>query len=120
MPKLTDTQLIILSSASRREDGLVAMPKNLQGGAAAKVVKPLLDRGLLEEIDATPDMPVWRRDDNGSRGLRITKVGLTAIGVADAGDAVADKGGRAKTKSTASAARAKSRKSASRAAARIG
>jgi hypothetical protein len=85
MPKLTDTQLIMLSSASRREDGLVAMPKNLQGGAAAKVVKPLLDRGQLEEIKATLDMPVWRRDDaHGPFALRITRRGLTAIQVEDA------------------------------------
>src|SRR5947209_1857253 len=98
MSKLSDTQLIILSSASRREDGLVVMPKNLQGGAAAKVVKPLLDRGHLEEISATPDMPIWRRDDDGSHALRITKSGLTAIGVGDAGEAVAEKGTLIKTK----------------------
>ena len=79
MPKLTDTQLIILSSASRRDDGLVVMPKNLQGGAAAKAVKPLLDRGQLEEIKATPDMPVWRRDEDGAHALRITKSGQTGI-----------------------------------------
>ena len=83
MPKLTDTQLIILSSASRREDGLVVMPKKLQGGAAAKAVKPLLDRKHLEEIKATPDMPIWRRDEDGACALRITKTGLAAIGVGD-------------------------------------
>jgi hypothetical protein len=120
MPKLTDTQLIILSSASRREDGLVAMPKNLQGGAAAKVVKPLLDRGQLEEIKATPEMPVWQRDEDGSHALRITKSGLAAIGVGDAGEAVAEKGDQTKTKSTAATARAKGRKSASRAVVRSG
>jgi hypothetical protein len=111
MSKLTDTQLIILSSASRREDGLVAMPKNLRGGAAAKIVKPLLARRHLEEIKATLDMPVWRRDDDGSHALRITKPGLAAIGVADSGNAAAAKGGQAKAKSTAAPARAKSRKS---------
>jgi hypothetical protein len=120
MPKLTDTQLIILSSASRRDDGLVAMPKNLQGGAATKVVKPLLDRGQLEEIKAIPDMPVWRRDDNESHALRITKFGLAAIGVGDAGEAVAEKGGQLKAKSTASAPRGKGQKSAGHAAVRPG
>ena len=59
MSKLTDTQLILLSSASRRDDGLVVMPENLRGGAA-KAVKPLLDRALLKEIKAKPDIPVWR------------------------------------------------------------
>src|SRR3954453_6736678 len=101
MPKLTDTQLIILSSASRREDGLVAMPKNLQGGAAAKVVKPLLERGQLEEIKAKPGMPVWRRDDDGGHALRITKSGLAAIGVGDVKEAVSENAGESKTKSTA-------------------
>jgi len=112
MSKLTDTQLIILSSASRRDDGLILMPKNLQGGAATKAVKPLLDRGQLEEIKATPDLPVWRRDDDGSHALRITKAGLTAIGVGGAGEAAAEKGNQAKTKSKAATARAKGRKSA--------
>ena len=116
MPKLTDTQLIILSSASRREDGLIVMPKNLQGGAAIKVVKPLLDRGHLEEIKATPDMPVWRRDDDGSHALRITKSGLAAIGVGGAGEA----GSPAKTKSRAATTRAKGRKSTGHPAARAG
>lgn len=120
MSKLTDTQLIILSSASRREDGLVVMPKNLQGGAAAKTVKPLLDRRHLEEIKAAPDMPVWRRDDDGSHALRITKSGLAAIGVGDAGKAVAEKRGQVKTKSTAAATRGKGPKSAARPAARTG
>ena len=114
MPKLTDTQLIILSSASRREDGLVAMPKSLQGGAAAKTVKPLLDRRHLEEIKAKPDMPAWRRDDDGAHALRITKSGLAAIGVGDAKEAVPEKAGPSKTKSAA-AARGKGRKSAGRA-----
>jgi Protein of unknown function (DUF3489) len=115
MSKLTDTQLIILSSASRRDDGLVVIPKNLQGEAAAKVVTPLLDRGHLQEIKATRDMPVWRRDEEGAYALRITKTGTVAIGVADAGDAVAGKAGPAKVKKAATpAARRKGQKSASR------
>lgn len=83
-------------------------------------MKPLLDRGQLEEITATSDMPVWRRDDDGSHALRITKSGLAAIGVGDAGEAVAEKGGPVKTKSTAAPPRLKSRKSAGHAAARPG
>jgi hypothetical protein len=84
MSKLTDTQLILLSSASRREDGLVVLPKDLQGAAAAKAVKPLLAQALLREITATVDMPIWRRDPNGPRALAITKSGLAAIGVESA------------------------------------
>jgi hypothetical protein len=82
MSKLTDTQLIILSSASRREDGIVVIPAKLKGAAAHKVVGPLLTKGLVEEILADGKLPVWRRDDSeGPFALRITKRGLHAIQV---------------------------------------
>jgi hypothetical protein len=42
--KLTDTQLIILSSASQRDDGLAVLPGKPKGGAAKKVVAKLLDQ----------------------------------------------------------------------------
>jgi hypothetical protein len=93
MPKLTDTQLIILSSASRRDDGFVVMPKNLAGGGA-KAVRPLLDGGLLKEIAAKPEMPVWRRGDDGPRALRLTKAGLAAIGIEDNAEGEAKPGNR--------------------------
>jgi hypothetical protein len=38
MARLTDTQLVILSAASRREDRGVELPANVQGKAAGKVV----------------------------------------------------------------------------------
>ena len=102
MSKLTDTQLILLSSASRRDDGLVVMPANMRGGAA-KAVKPLLDRALLKEIKAKPDMPVWRRGDDGPQALQITKAGLAAIQVGD-GDETASDGGRRTTQKPATPA----------------
>jgi hypothetical protein len=80
--KLDDTQLILLSSASRRDDGLVVTPTNLKE-TAAKFVKPLLKSKLLVEIAAEADMPVWRRGEGRAQALRITKAGLAAIGVAD-------------------------------------
>jgi len=88
--KLTDTQLVLLSAASQREDHAVELPANLKGGAAHKVVGKLLTEGLLEEIQANGSLPVWRRDDDhGPFALRITKRALTAIQVEDAPDAVA-------------------------------
>jgi hypothetical protein len=79
MPKLTDTQLILRSSASRREGGIVVIPKD-QAKTAAKAVKPLIARKLLAEIAATPDTPIWRRDEKkGAQALRITEAGLGAI-----------------------------------------
>jgi hypothetical protein len=79
--KLNDTQLILLSSASKRDDGLVVIPANLKE-AAPKVIKPLLAGKLLVQIAAKPDMPVWRRSEDGAHALQITKTGLAAIGVA--------------------------------------
>jgi hypothetical protein len=82
--KLTDTQLVLLSAASQREDGAVEIPINLKGGAAHKVVAKLLTEGLVEEISARGALPVWRRDDTeGALALCITKRGLNAIQVED-------------------------------------
>ena len=85
--KLTDTQLVLLSAASRREDRAIELPANLKGGAAHKVVAKLLTEGLVEEIRARGSFPVWRRGAEGAFALRITKHGLKAIQVDDAPDA---------------------------------
>ena len=86
--KLTDTQLVLLSAASQREDRAVELPANLKGGAAHKVVAKLLTEGLVEEVRARGSFAVWRRDDaEGAFALRITKRGLKAIQVDDAPDA---------------------------------
>jgi len=47
------------------------------------LVAKLLTEGLVEEIRARGELPVWRRDDDGPRTLRITKKGLAAIRVDD-------------------------------------
>ncbi len=83
--KLTDTQLIILSAASQREDRGVELPPKLKGGAAQKVVSKLLAEGLLEEVPACDSLPVWRRHDHeGPIALRATPAALAAIGVDEA------------------------------------
>jgi len=88
MSKLTDTQLLILSAASQRDDRGVELPANLKGGAARKVVDKLMRSGLLEEVRARGSLPIWRRDDeSGPIALRITKSGLEAIAVEDEGTA---------------------------------
>ena len=83
---LTDTQLVLLSAASQREDGGIELAPNLKGGAAHRVVGKLLSQGLIEEIPALGALSVWRRDDEqGARALRITRRGLAAIQVEDGG-----------------------------------
>src|SRR5260370_12058490 len=89
--KLSDTQLLILSSASQRTDHAAVLPANLKGSAAKKVVDKLLNEKLLQELRAKDDMPVWRRgDDNRPYSLQITNAGLTAIEVRGAPGAVPD------------------------------
>src|SRR6266566_4309588 len=84
MSRFTDTQLIILSAASQRDDRGVELPTNIKGEAARKVVDKLIRAGLLEEVRAAGSFPVWRRDDEiGPMALRITKQGLEAIDVED-------------------------------------
>jgi hypothetical protein len=83
--KLTDTQLVLLSAASQRDDRAIEIPENLNGGATQKVVAKLLTEGLAEEISANGSLPFWRRDDTeGTLALRITRRGLNAILVEDA------------------------------------
>ena len=81
--KLTDTQLRLLAAASQRDDRALERPSNLTGGAAGKVVAKLLTEGLVEEIQSRGSLPVWRRDGDIARTLRITKRGLRAIRVDD-------------------------------------
>lgn len=83
--KLTDTQLIVLNNAAQRSTMLaLPLPPNLKGGAAHKVVKPLIEKGLLEEIDANirAGDTVWRETGSGhGLTLAITEAGLAAIGI---------------------------------------
>jgi hypothetical protein len=83
--KLTNTQLVLLSAASQRDDRALERPANLPGGAAGKVVAKLLAQGFVEQVQSRGSLPVWRRDGDGARSLRITKKGLQAIRVEDEG-----------------------------------
>jgi hypothetical protein len=80
--KHTDTQLIILSSASQRQDGLATLPETLKGRAAKTAVTKLLGLGLLKEVRVKRDQPAWRSDEEEKPlGLKITKAGSAAIAV---------------------------------------
>jgi hypothetical protein len=85
MPKLTDTQLVILSTASQRDDGAaLPLPKSLklQGSAVGRVLKSLLNKGLLAEQSAGNNAAAWRESKDGQRlTLVITDAGRAAIGV---------------------------------------
>jgi len=86
MPKLTDTQLVILSTAGQRDGGAaLPLPKSLklQGGAVNPVLKSLLKKGLLDEQPVGHDATAWRESKDGQRlMLVLTDAGRAAIGVA--------------------------------------
>ena len=88
MTKLSDSQLIVLSAAAAREDGVAVVPAKMNKAAASKVGSSLVARKLMREAKAKPGTPVWREDPNGRPiSLIITKAGCDAIGVSEAGTA---------------------------------
>jgi len=85
MPKLTDTQTIILSRAATRPDNLaMPLPKGVHGAAAQKAVTAMITRGWLEEVEANlrRGEPLWRETGDGhGTTLIATEAGLAAIGI---------------------------------------
>ena len=83
--KLSDTQLVILSTAAQRDDGsLLPFPETLtaKGAALSKVIDTLCKRKLVQAKQTFNGAPEWRRDDEGGPlGLFITKNGLLALGI---------------------------------------
>ena len=84
--KLNDTQLVILSSASQREDGLAALPEAVRAASGKAAVIRLSKLGFLKQVRVKRDQPHWLTDEEGKRiGLKITNAGSAAIGVGDDG-----------------------------------
>jgi hypothetical protein len=81
--KLTDTQLVMLSAAARRDDRCLVAPQNLKGGALHKVAAKLVAAGLVKEVKAKAGMAVWRRDEaiGQAYALKLTAAGAKAIAV---------------------------------------
>ena len=65
LPKLSPAQSLLLRTAASRADGRVIPPDTLRGGARAKVLTALLDRGWIEPAD---------------NGHVLTNAGYAAIG----------------------------------------
>ena len=85
MPKLTDTQNLILTRAANRPDNLaMPLPEGLHGAAAKMSVSNMIAQGWLEEVDA--DMrkgePLWRETGDGhGTTLVVTDAGMLAVGI---------------------------------------
>src|SRR5215208_775975 len=84
--KLNDTQLVILSSASQREDGFAVLPEGVRAASLKAAVIRLTKLGFLRQVRVKRDQPHWSSDEEGRRiGLKITNAGSAAIGVGDDG-----------------------------------
>ena len=83
MPKLSDAQLVVLSTASQRPNRHVyPVTLKAKGQAVGNVLKSLLAKGLLEEIPGRADDTVWRHADDGSPlTLAVTDAGLAALNI---------------------------------------
>lgn len=84
MTKLTDTQLVILSTAAARQGGVVlpiTPSVRAKGKTLNRVLTKLIKSHCVEEYVVERDEPSWRRDESkGAFGLRITDVGNEAVG----------------------------------------
>jgi hypothetical protein len=84
MPKLSDTQRVILSAAAQHEMGLARASKTLPAAARNAVFRSLIKNNLLTEINAPREHVGlgWRQDEDGTWIVaRITDEGLRAIGI---------------------------------------
>ena len=82
MPKLSDSQLVVLSAACQRSDRAVyPVTLKLKGNAVGNVLKSLVAKGLLEEIQGGADDTLWRHNDDGRPlTLRVTDAAFEVLG----------------------------------------
>jgi hypothetical protein len=85
MIKLTETQTIVLSAGAQRPENIaLPLPKGLAGAAAKMAVNRMIERGLLQEVDANlrRGEPLWRETGDGhGTTLVVTDAGMLAIGI---------------------------------------
>jgi hypothetical protein len=87
MPKLNDTQLILLAAAAQRDArNLYPLPDTLAAGAdrAAKATAALIKQGLAEHRQTTDQSHTHWADDEVRYGAYATEAGIAAL---DAGQA---------------------------------
>ena len=90
MTKLTDLQLILLTTASQRDDGSLLPPAasiSDAGNRLQKACAGLLKRSLVAESAIGARAPSWREDSDARFGLMITDAGRAAIGVSPIAEA---------------------------------
>jgi hypothetical protein len=95
MARLSDLQLILLSSANQREDGhLLPTPASVgsAGARLTKTLQALLKHSLASEAETSAPEQVWREEEDRAFGLVITDIGRSAVSRGDAGQAVSSSG----------------------------
>ena len=85
MTNLSDTQCILLSTASQRDDGSVyPLPTTLKpGGGTSKAVEALTARGFAEERETDSAEAIRRTDGDVRYGMFITSAGAAVIGLGE-------------------------------------
>ena len=82
--KLSDAQLIMMSTAAQRNDRCLMPSETLKGAALSKLGSKFIRLGLVREAKAKAGMPICRRDDDGNGfALKLTAAGLKAIAIED-------------------------------------
>ncbi len=83
MTKLSDTQRILLSSATQRENGsLLPLPATVKpGGGTAKAIAALMRQGFADEQETDDPAAVNWVDGDINHGIFITPAGAAAIGI---------------------------------------
>ena len=82
--RLTDIQLVLLSTAAARHNGSLLPPPDTLGDGPARIrkaVEQLIRRGLAAEAQLAPGGDVWRTDGDQAIGVIITDEGCAAIHV---------------------------------------
>jgi hypothetical protein len=83
MTKLTDMQLVLLTTAAARTDGSLLPPAESLGRYGDRIrrsVESLIKKAFATEISVKDDSRSWREDAGQLFGVAITDAGRTAIG----------------------------------------
>ena len=84
MTKLNDTQLVLLTSASKRDSGnILPFPDSLTSKPPQirTAIARLIDCGLVDEVEVPISEPCWREEDERRLGLILNDAGRSAIGL---------------------------------------
>ncbi len=85
MPKLSDTQAILLTHAAQNDTAsLYPLPQTLRrGGGITRAIAALISAGYVEERETHEAAAVHRTDNEDRYGVYATAAGLIAIGIVD-------------------------------------